>query len=140
MSKGKDLINSIKYGLYRMLTILPWLSYCILLSLFVRCPCRVAVRLLCGLQEVGNVVCHPRHFLVPFEHGGLMVEKAHLLVIVQPVQGVGEVHHVRPASRKLPQTVHLRNRKPLSRPVVESPCPYEVAACHAALSGGAFNL
>lgn len=29
---------------------------------------------------------------------------------------------------------------PLSRPVVECPCPYEVAACHAALPGGALNL
>ena len=43
-----------------------------------------------------------------------------LLVIVQPVQGIGEIHHVRPASRKLPQAIHLRNRKPLSGSVMVS--------------------
>jgi len=56
------------------------------------------------------------------------------------MQGIGEVHHVRAASRKLPQTVQFPVGKPLPWLVAEYPCPDEITACHAALVGGALDL
>lgn len=69
-----------------------------------------------------------------------MAEKPDFLVIGQPVQGIGEVYHVRPAGCKLPQTVQFHLGQPPSWPVAESPCTDEIAACHAALSGGTLDL
>ncbi|OKZ25424.1 MAG: hypothetical protein BHV77_02720 [Bacteroides sp. 43_108] len=100
----------------------------------------IAVRRLRGLQEVGDTVCNMGHFLVPFEHGLFVPEQAYFLVVAQSVQGVGEVHHVRAAGRKLTQTVQFPVGKPLPWLVAECPCPDEVAACHAALVGGALDL
>ena len=69
-----------------------------------------------------------------------MPEKFYLLVVGQSVQGVGEVHHVRPASRKQAQSVQFRFGEPLPWLVAECSRTDEVAARHAALSGGTLDL
>lgn len=56
------------------------------------------------------------------------------------MQGVGEVHHVRAAGRKLTQTVQFPVGKPLPWLVAEYPCPDEITACHAAPASGLFDL
>ncbi|WP_288187029.1 hypothetical protein [uncultured Parabacteroides sp.] len=56
------------------------------------------------------------------------------------MQGIGEVHHVRPANRKLAQSVQFRIGGPLPWLVAECPRTNEVATCHAALVGGTLDL
>ncbi len=56
------------------------------------------------------------------------------------MQGVGEVYHIRSASRKQAQSAQFRIREPLPWLVAECPRTDEVAACHAALRCGTLDL
>ena len=67
------------------------------------------------------------------------MEKAYLLPVVQPAQGVGEVHHVRAAGSEPLEAVQFFIRKSPPWFISESPCPDEIASCHAALLRRAFD-